>query len=432
MRLGAMGARGGFGSAGVLGTVSSVAHVLSQLKQKVVAGTAANIGAFGDSTGDGSTEWIRVFTNWLAATYPSNTTTYRLVTDGTGWPAATNIATGGAGPIEMWNASRAGQQATYYLGARRTWSIDGMPASLDLAIINYGLNSASYTASYSPRGQLIALIEAIKLKWPTTPILVVNQNPNRDDNLMAAVNTAWIAIEAIYPDVGVLDIYTPFIAAGKAAALYDDNIHPSVPATTAGKGQYLIVEALKTLFNAASRSSLITPSAAHLATNATNLLSNGDFAAYTGSEPDSWSLLGAATATKDTGVVDPLYGTYSVRLDGSVANIGIQQTLSAPALAACKAAGGITVAARIYTPPGSATSVGSIGTTAFGSPNDTLEVAIIQAGGWMWMIAQNMPAPSGASSLTVNLFVRTAGSGAVASHFSRVIAVAGALPRNMA
>ena len=415
----------------VLFSGGNVATAFSQLKQKAASGVAANVGVFGDSTSSSNNQAAYGFANYLATTFPANTTSNQFYNDaGNSWPGPTNIATGGVGPIAFWNASVFGVQATYLLAGKRPTSIDAMPSSMDLIIINYGLNSTSYIYAWSLRAQLMTFIEAVKLKWPTAPILIVNQNPTSNDNSMAPVNTQWKFVEALYPDCAILDVYDVFINAGKPAAWYDDTMHPSVPYNTPGKGQNVIYNLYVNAFNKSSSSKLITPSPAFLSKTATNLLTNGDFSAFSGAVPNSWTANGGVTVTKDTTIVDPLYGTYSVNLSGSVALQSLSQNLLAGGYNAVNAAGGATFAVRVYVPPGAPTSAGSIGSTELYYPDTSLEVGVVQTGGWMWLVAPYLPTTSPVYGYTAQLFNNLL-AGATSVNFSRATMVAGPSPRNM-
>jgi len=411
-----------------------VAAAMSALKIKARRGQDVNVFILGNSVWDATNEAGYAFAQWLATQHPNQTVTHRFYNDGgSAWNAPVTLQTGsGSGVIAFWSASIAGTKCTYLLGGKRATSIDAAPASVDLVMINHGLNEVGYSANPSRRAQLMMAVEAMKLKWPTAQMLIVNQNPRRDDTQMTVVNTAWLAVEALYPSAQVLNPYDAFIAAGKAAALYDDNLHPSVPATTAGTGQAIYLDQLKAAYRAASGSAQILTNTAYLSLTATNLLSNGDFSAWPGAAPTSWSTGGGATVTKDTGVVDPLYGTYSARVEGTAANGYIQQQVGAQALADCIAAGFCTLAARVRTDALGATGVGRIGIiTSPSFVTQSIEVNVVPDGGWCWVIAPNLPVPSDATGLFVRLFCDTSTNTASKAYYSRVTLRPGATPRNM-
>ncbi|MCK1734822.1 hypothetical protein IVA79_12825 [Bradyrhizobium sp. 138] len=182
---------------------------MSLLKKAVTNGLPADVCVIGDSNVTNALHYTYRFANvFIKAANAALTIRNRFYDDTTNtWPAATTLASGGAGPIEFWHATRTGSQPTYFLGGKRATCIDAMPASPALYIIHHGPNSTAYTGTYSQRAQFMTLIEALKLRSPSTPILLVYEHPDRDDNLMAAVNTAQQAIVALYPDILKMDEY---------------------------------------------------------------------------------------------------------------------------------------------------------------------------------------------------------------------------------
>jgi len=219
------------------------------------------------------------------------------------------------------------------------------------------------------------------------------------------------------------------VAAGKPAGYYGDNTHPSGPYSTVGKGQKVIYDLMTGAFSTAG-SSVITPSPAFLSLSASNLLSNGSMT-WAGATLTNWSVGGSATVTKDTVVVDPLYGTDSARVEGTAANGYIQQQVGAPALAACIAAGVCTLAARVRTDALGATGVGRVGIiTSPSFVTSSIEVNVVPDGAFCWVIAPNLPVPSDATGLFVRLFCDTAANTASKAYYSRAVLVAGSTPRN--
>lgn len=410
-----------------------VSGALSAAKAKVLAGQSVVIVTISDSTADATGEFIYAFAQWLATQRPTATVTHRFYNDaGSVWNSPVTIQSGDAQVIEFWTAAVASTRPTYLLGSKRASSIDAAPASADLFIANHGLNVTSYSDDASRRAHLVMLLEAAKLKWTTAATLVVNENPLRDDDGMAGVNASWEGVEALYTDASVLNVYDAFVAAGKPAAYYDDNIHPSTPATTAGKGQAVILDLLKAMWSSASQTPKpVVP--AFLSRKLTNLLPNGDLAAWPGATPTSYSVGGGATVTKDAGVVDPLGGAYSALLEGTAAQGYLQvQALSSAALTAAIASGSVTLACRVYVPPGSAGTIARISilanplfVTQSSGPN------IVAPGGWQWLVAPNLPVPSDATEIYVRLFCDTAANTDSKVYLSKCVLIGGPLPADM-
>jgi len=140
-----------------IGEGVGVSGSLSALKGAVLRGESANVAIVGDSTADATTEWVYGFAAYVASLNSALTVTYRTYNDaGTSWNAPTTIQTGsGAETIAFWNASIASTKPTYLLGAKRAASIDGMPATIALGIINHGLNLVGYSFDYTRRAHLM-------------------------------------------------------------------------------------------------------------------------------------------------------------------------------------------------------------------------------------------------------------------------------------
>jgi len=418
--------------------VGGVIGSLSALKTKMQAGSAATVLTIGDSTGNETSEWVYCFEQYLSTLGPQSFG-YRLYDDGTNaWGSEDSVKVGSAAKVLFWNASVSGSKPTRLLGARRANSIDSVTGTPDFIIVNHGLNVVAYTGGSAPtamKGSLMMLVEALRLKWPTSPILIVYENPIQNDNTMAPVNAAWKVVQGLYPDTAVLNVYDLFIAAGKPLGYYlgGSPVHPSTPATTAGRGQAVILDLMKQAYDAAvSGEQVVAP--AYLSQSAPNLLQNGDFSSWPGAVPASWTAAGGATSTKDTDIIDPLGGAYSLRIEGTAANGYIQQQVSAPALAACIAAGFCTLAFRAFLPAGQPNTnwcrVGITTTPSFSSPTTLVDMVV--EGGWLWGVA-TFTVPSDATGLFVRLYGDlAANAGGSKAYFGRACLVAGETPRQAA
>jgi hypothetical protein len=97
------------------------------------------LSVLGDSTGNDTTEWVRLVASWLASRYPAYTVLHRLWNDtNQNYDTATTVQTGnGSHTLTIYNASTPGMAANYStarLGAQ-------VPVTPTAFIINYGHNS---------------------------------------------------------------------------------------------------------------------------------------------------------------------------------------------------------------------------------------------------------------------------------------------------
>lgn len=368
---------------------------LQGIKAAIVAGVAdVNVLFVGDSTGDATAEWIYRIGSALAALYPTHTVNYRLYNNGTDtYDAAVEIAAGsGLRTITIWNASISGAALGTLKGAKFAPAIGDL-TDLNGIVISYGHNDTAYNATpYIQHGQMIGFIEQVMLAKPGVPITVILQNPNRDDSNMDPVIASWRAVKALRPELGLVDVYSEFINRGKASGLYLDNIHPSnnAPGTD---GTTLFVNKFMQGFSGSAAAPAAGSFIAWLTNRAaSDILINGDFAAFAGAVPDSFTLQGAgATLTKDAGVFAP-GKSYSVKLVNGTAASHLRQTFS-PAQLAIVQSQKVTLAVHHYVSsagsPGNST--GAIRLLPDPPLTDlTLDPKLIGLDGWRWDVISGL------------------------------------------
>jgi len=384
-----------FGGVGGTGTVS-----LAGAKSTITAGAAdVNLLFIGDSTGDATTEWIYRVAAGLGTRYPTHTVDYRLYNSGTDvYGSATTVSTGsGARKITFWNASISSATMGTLLGSKFAPAI-GALTNLSGIIISLGQNNTAYNATpYLLRGQMVGLLEQVMLAQPGVPITIVLQNPRRDTDLMAPVVESWRYLQTLRPELGYVDVYSEFIARGKAASLYLDDVHPS-NASPGSDGSSLYSDKFLAQFDAASG---VDPAGSFIAwlTNraASDILINGDFAAFASAVPDNFTLQGAGAAlTKDVVTVAP-GKSYSVKLVNGSGGSHLRQTLSAPQMAML-AGKKATLAVHHYISSAGAPTNGTGAVRLLAEPpasNGTpLDPKLVGMDGWRWSIicGEDVPA----------------------------------------
>lgn len=420
--------------------VASIAPIVASLGSRAAALPAAtgfalakakaaadsgnvNILVIGDSTGNDATEWPYLFAQWLGSTYPAFSVDYRLW-NGTSYDAATAISTGsGSHKVTLWNASVTGTRPIYILGSRFADAVAAL--SPDAIVWNHGKNvySSGLSAPHF-RGDFFSGFDAVRAAHPTVPFVPVLQSPNRDDDNMAAIIDAERAVAGAYGIRGFADVYSPFMAQGKASSLYADNIHPSAT------GTQVFLAAVQDAWNRSSAAPSV--SAALLGSTVANLLTNGDFSNWTAAVPASWTAQASVTASKDTGTVDG-GSAYSMKLTGTSASASVIQNLTGSALTPLLG-NNVVLAARQYIPSGQATTVGRIGVlyTDGGNTTTSARSGTYGVDAWGWQVLGPIAIPATATLVRVILYCDTAANASSAAFYDRAVLALGDVPRDMA
>lgn len=309
--------------------VAQVSRAVSQLSPRPLAlGTlrsklTANAGNVNglwltDSTSDHTSEWIYLVAGDIAAQYPAYSVVYHpwATTD---YGASVNISTGsGANTFHVWNCALSGSTMDNFMGALFPAAVGNL--NPDAIVISHGHNYTTL-ADYVLRGRFVGSLEQIMLEHPTVPIAMVLQNPRRDDALMTQIVDQITEIAQDRGDIELIDVHSLFLSANKDAGLYADSIHPDAD------GQALFRLAWNTKWNAAPPVSF-AGNPAWIATPGTNILANGDFSAFAGATPDSWTKFGNGALTKELATVYP-GSPHSVKIVNSTTFTGINQLVDA-------------------------------------------------------------------------------------------------------
>jgi len=407
----------------VAGQVSAIFGAKSAIQQNA---SDVSLVVIGDSTGNEATEWVYLFAQWLAAQYPTHSVSYRLWNDTSNvYDAAVAISTGsGSRNIRIWNASIAGTQPLYLMGAKLSPAMTVTP-SANLVIWNHGKNLVSAGADSLYRGGFIQGIDQVRRFLPGVAHAALRQSPNRDDSNMAPVVAQLDSIATAYADLALVDVYSKFIAAGKASSLYLDNVHPSA------SGSQLFLQAMQ---EAWSNAFLPSESAfpAFVSTNGTNLLTGiTKFSnpAYTGGLPSGWANT-STTLTADTTIKDA-GATQSMKFVNTTAGAAIYQQISATALRGSS----VSLAVRQYVPSGMSATTGRIAILVNNGANVTTAIGSVgnlANDGWRWLMIAGVPIPSDAVYLRAYLYCDTLANAGSTVYYDRAALVEGNIPRNTA
>lgn len=406
---------------------SSVASGIFTAKSEIQQGTSdVSLLVVGDSTGNETTEWVYLFAQWLGAQYPTHSVSYRLWNDTSNvYDAAVAVSTGsGARTIRIWNASVAGTQPLYLMGAKLTPATGVTPAP-KLVIWNHGKNLVSAGADSLYRGGFLQGIEQVRLALPGVAHAAMRQSPNRDDTNMAPVVAQLDYLAQDYRDLELVDVYSKFIAAGKASSLYLDNVHPSA------SGSQLFLQAMQESWSAAlvQSTSAFPALISSIGTNLLTGITKFSNPAYTGGLPSGWANT-STTLTADTTIKDA-GATQSLKFVNATAGAAIYQQLSATALQGKT----VTLAARQYVPAGMSATTGRIAILVNNGANTTVAIGSVgnQANdGWRWLMIAGVPIPTDAIYLRAYLYCDSAANAGSTVYYDRAILVEGSVPRNIA
>lgn len=385
---------------------------LKRLKRNV---EDATLMICGDSTADGTTDGPYQFLLQLAAEWPTHTFTYRTWGT-TSYNAPTTIQTGtGTRTVNVYNASVAGWRtanilAPYYDAIVKV-------AEPDLIITTLGHNEATVAQDF--RDRYANFTESVTATWPKARLICVAQNPAQTGNEQA-LRAQRIEEICALRGYGFVDVHQRFIDLGDFSAYMADTIHPNAAGALLWAGE--VVKHFTYLPSAAPFSSGVST----LAEPTESLITNGDFAAFSGSVPANWTATDC-TVTKDLVDYENPAG-YSVVLTdaGAVSVSYISQALPAKLVAGQW----VTVTARVKIAAGQPYSAGNVGLAD--SSGETISLGMSSAGrdGWRWETVTRY-FPVGVTSPVVKVYSdRTSVTSGVA-RVDRVIVSRGTMPRDL-
>lgn len=308
--------------------------------------------------------------------------------------------------LEVYLAALPGAVAgDMFCGSRHTNAMDAIPRP-DCAILHHGHNMANFPVAFkgdqsSCRGLFFAVIGMTSAQWPGVPQAIVTQNPLRDSDQYARIYDVLRDIASGNPQLTVIDSYQRFIAAGKRAELYRDNVHP---ADRKGQdaGAKLVLEALLDAWREAKPGAAFS-TAGWQELKADNLIANGGFSDWKADLPAGWRAGGAATLEKSADVPrgeKPF--ALAIRPNGDK-NAFLGKVLDAAESAAVRGKT-ITIAALVHASPAQPRAYASFvcpvdgvnRTFAFGDLNSG-------KGGWVWMVCSGIPVDAAAANGSVYL-----------------------------
>jgi hypothetical protein len=275
-------------------------NALSPLRARLTAGQGATIFVNGDSTAYADAGPFQQFAMMLGELHDMKVVVYRWAewqTDAPTGPKAyaepVTLRAGNGPTLTVYLAALPGGTAAYMLAEQRAAALK-IPRP-DVCIMHHGHNMQSFEAPggilSSGRSTLLGPLGMTEWQWPDAPQLITTQNPWRDNTGYDKVYQAILDVARSHPNLTLVDTHAAFVANGKDAALYRDNVHPN------DAGSRIIARTLFGCYLAsAPDSGFQTPCWPRLP--ATNRSANGDFPDGSGSVPTGWSLNAPGSVTR--------------------------------------------------------------------------------------------------------------------------------------
>lgn len=397
-----LGACPSLGHAAEAAPEASRANAFSPLKGKLQAGADAVLFINGDSTAHSESGPYYKFAQALGETTGCTVRLHRwaewVVSAPTGpkqyAPPVTLFNGNSRAKLEVYLAALPGAVAgAMFDGSRRKNALEAIPRP-DCAILHQGHNMLNYPVAFpgdhcAGRGLFLAAIEQTATQWPGVPQAIVTQNPLRDGEQFTRIYDVLRDITADEPHLTLVDSYRAFVAAGKRAELYRDNIHPSDRKGQDAGAQMVADTLLAAWREAKPGAAFSTPSWPER--TGVNLISNGDFAEWKADAPAGWRVGGAASVEQAADVTPVGKAVaLAIRPNGDKAAF-LGKVLDEAESAAVRGKT-ITIAALVRAssaqPRAYACFVGPVEginrTFAFGDLNSGKD-------GWVWMVCSGIP-----------------------------------------
>lgn len=373
-----------------------------------------------DSTGNASNEWPHIYTESLAAKYPKYTVLYYLWDDVAGdYAAAETIQTGtGSYTLRVYNAANSGKAEAYMSGAKFANGIRNIPLA-DLIIMNHGHNMAMGITDVKLIEQrkvtrYVASIAQMLTVHSGAGVLIIAQNPNRDDDTQLNTYQSVVSAAGIL-NADVVDVYNFVIARDKDTKYYIDDKHPSD----------LLSSIWASMVMAFHYSPIPKPAVSPLDETGDNILGDAyDISDGAGTLRSGWSAT-SATITGDTTNVASSWG-YSTNIAGSGSRINYTLT---PDQRAEFSGRWLTLAVRVYRDIGSPDTSGVIQLVAQSQQDNSTVQTVQGEGGFEWKVISLYVDPSMVGSYIQARLCGDVGSNSGNASFDRAVLTLGRLPR---
>lgn len=374
-----------------------------RLYNALVTGQDCNIVVATDSTGDATNEWPYQLGVNLAARFPTHTVKWRPWSS-TEYPAGSEvtIATGtGSATLIIWSAAVAGSIANLHSGGLFRTVFEPTGAEVDLIYVSYSLNGGS---GVRQMGYIGALLARMGRELPNVPVVLIGQNPTRDDTTQAEKVQKIRQVAGRY-GAGFIDIHRAFLTAPTPLSQYfADSVHPNAA------GQQLYVENI---------SASINPGTGNLAASRTP---TAVIRAYHSVAELAVSSLSNATLTRTTTVNEYETAGEGAVLTSTAATGWISLPLLDSSNILALRGQWVTFAARIEVPSGNSGESGRIEISD--GVTTSLPTYVTRGNGFVWAVVTHR-VNAAATGLTGFLYPGVSGTPGESIKIDRVILATG-------
>jgi hypothetical protein len=308
--------------------------------------------------------------------------------------------------LEVYLASLPGGVAgDMFAGARHQAALEAIPRP-DCALLHQGHNMANFPVAFpgdtsTGRGLFLAAVAQTSTLWPGVPQGIVTQNPWRDGDQYARIYEVLRGLTAGAKDLTLIDSYQLFMAAGKRADLFRDNVHPADRKDQDAGGR-MVAEALLAAWHAAQPGTAFSTPGWQEQPGA-SLISNGDFSEWKANTPAGWQAGGAATVEKAANATQDGKGSAVAVHPNGDKGAFLGKLLTE---AECAAVRGrtITVAARVRAPAAQPRAYAALVCPVAGA-NKTFAFGDLNSGkdGWVWLVCSGIPVDEAARAGSIYL-----------------------------
>jgi hypothetical protein len=378
-----------------------------------------------DSTGNETTEWVYLFSQWLASRYPTHTVVYRLFDNATKTYSTVNLQTGtGSRTLTIWNGAIPGAHCYFpqLVGFNTIFA-----AEPDIVLLSYGHNEGTHLVkadglTFAARYK--ALIRRIMLRFQGAELGLGIQNP-QISNTYQQLRSSFIRQIAQQYGLAIFDMQSMFLAyANWSTQWMLDNVHTNATGSKLG-----MLPPVQALFD--DRLFPVTTGFAGTTVIGGNLLTNGDFSSFTPpSAPTGWTVLNGATVSKDTSNFET--AGWGVKIVSAAGASGwMQQNVSSNFNIASFQGRQVTLTAWLRRPNGNAATSGRIqiydGVVSAASTQN----ATVQTDTGIYVESVTMEVSSNATMLRAYLYADSGTTGNQEVTFDRVSLVRGDMPIDM-
>lgn len=401
----------------------------------------------GDSTADQVSEWFYLTAVGLGARYPNIGVKYADWSGGTSFNSQTTLQTAAAGypTLNLWNASVSGTSFEYSIGKVLAAAEAKDPDVLMVSFgHNEGTNPNAGLVGNAFRNRLVMFTAQAQQRMARAKVVLFTQNPQVSPaNNPTKQEQRREVIQAVAGTQGydVCDVLQEFLNLGDDLPnwLESDGVHPKTSGAKNGSQLWANKVLADLRYQPGVSPTHQERSSLERSAGNRNLLANGDFQAWSSTDPDSWTPSANTTLTKDTTNKERTGGTataHSARLQptstaASAGAVSIQQSVTDYTRYRNR---WVTATARFYAPAGQDVAAGRIkiqdGSTSTSS--QWLNNLVFNAGTFLYVSCSHFVVPA-AGQLTVFFYGDTGTTPAVGGDvsFQRVTLVPGVLPMEL-